>query len=74
MSEDDLDDLAMTLAQDVVGTTGDPGTAAAVLYQASVAVLFAHFPAEQIAAALKDIMEIAHADVAEALGEGATVQ
>lgn len=74
MTEDQLDELAVTLAQEASAKAGDPGTAAAVLYQASVYILFAHYPAEQIAGALQDIMEIAHADVAEALGKGATVQ
>lgn len=74
MTDDQLDALAVTLAEDTVAKTSDPATAAAVLYQASAAVLFAHFPADQIAPALKEIMEIAHADIAEALGEGATLQ
>lgn len=74
MTDDQLDDLAGALAEDTVAKTGDPATAAAVLYQASAAVMFAHFPADQIAPALKEIMEIAHADIEEALGKGATVQ
>ncbi|MFY9350507.1 MAG: hypothetical protein WBL20_19260 [Sphingobium sp.] len=74
MTEDELDDYAEELAQSAVSRVGDVATAAAVLYQASLLLLVAHFPADKAFPALADMMEMAHADAAEALGYGETKQ
>lgn len=74
MSEDELDAYAEDLARAAVKRVDDVATAAAVLYQASLLLLVVHFPADKVFPALADMMEMAHADAAEALGHKATKQ
>lgn len=74
MTDNEADDLATRLASMAATVASDPAEAAAILFQAAVAVLVAHFPAEAVVALVAAIGEDAVFGVRDLLGVGAARQ
>lgn len=74
MSDDDMDELAVEMANETARRTFQPAEAAGVLYRAATIIAVAHIPPERALKAIDEMAAIARADVAEAIGHGATKQ
>ncbi|QUT04820.1 hypothetical protein KFK14_17540 [Sphingobium phenoxybenzoativorans] len=74
MDDELMDDVAADLANVAAQRTFQPSEAAGVLYRAATIIAVAHIPPERALKALDEMAAIVRADVALAIGHGATKQ
>lgn len=74
MTDDVMDEVAVDMANLAAKRTFQPSEAAGVLYRAATIIAVAHIPPERALKAIDEMAAIARADVADAIGHGATKQ
>lgn len=74
LNDEDFNALAVRLANDAVGLSFVPLEGASALWKAAAMVAMVHLPSATVISALDHMHALSRADVAQALGKGATKQ